>query len=1440
MATLERVDRPPRIQPDLPLKEVPIPRPPEDQRSFADQLVQLLLPLITIVGFIFVSGSGNPLAIIPMGLMMSASVGVGIFSFIRERRRTEANKRAYKALLLELREQMERDHNTQRLFFQFNYPDVPALLDIADVKRQHENSRFGPRLWERRPGDRDFGAIRLGIGSRPSTTVYTLNETSDPINESELSKDARKLSDDSRVVANTAVTLPLRTVGNPDGLSADGGDPNKSVVVGKHTIGIVGRSAATSQTYDFVRAALAHFCAFHSPTDSQVFVIGHAKAASNWTWAEWLPHISPPEEDEDPTARPGTDRMSFSDSLPDQQAFWKRIKKVLDQRQVRLRETKDDPTKASGDVSLPFILIVVDMLGDLPADSPLRDVASEAVVALITSLGPQLGASILFAANDTARIPSECLGMIEIELSTGQEKVFRYAEVGVNAPRLIGVADQLDADDARHKFASRIRRLELQRPFGADLPRSADLMQMHGVMQGKRVDTVDQLPIPQNWQTSLQPARQEWLRAPIGLISGKEVRQLVFSAREDGDGVHGMVAGTTGSGKSELLLTLIAEMAMKYDPRIVNFVLVDYKGGSSLGPAKHFPHVVDFLTNQKPNAVERMFVAIQAVMEQRQRILEQANAKDIVDYRQKVVPKLPPDSVLPREFPHLFIIVDEFAEMVKENPDFKAQLDSITRLGRALGVTLITATQRPAGAVTDQMRANMKFRICLRVETMEDSRELLRRSDAAFLPPNIPGRAYLQVGNENVELMQVARAGGPYTGPQIDAEPPVIWLERRKGTAAQARPSGPLQEAPALSDVLVEVMHRLAESDAEVVKQQKPWPDPLPAYLALHSTQIKGEDQPDPLLPLNPAVLAWLEERGSWRGINWVSEAMRAPVGLIDNPIRAERLRLTLDLTRGHAVIFGASGWGKTTFLRSVITSLAAIHSPDEMHVYILDFGGRGLDVLEALPHRAASILPSEEERVQRLLRRLESILEERNRILSEARADNLSTYNASHPDSVLPAILVVIDNFAEFKENYEGLLESLIGIAREGRAYGVHLVVTADQTNTLPGKLYSLFTERITLKLADKTEYANVVGRGVPGIDDIAGRGFVSVERMPLEFQTALPVGITEEEEAGGVDETAKLEMFVRLLASAWPGKRPEGIDILREIIPLRSLLPALGKGPERVQTILGVEDLNLEPALLDLQQRGPHFVVTGPPLCGKTTALRSWVMALAHAYPPDKVAMVLIDFQQRFFKYGGAHTLGDLPHVLTAVSEKEALTEVVAKLQYEYGARPAGEPRPEIFVIADNYDDFTNIVGPATRATEYRDMAELARKYGPEGLHFIMCGSLSIMRSMDDLMKQVVAPRYGLGLDSSDAPGALGGRVRGGGDEFPPGRGYIVKAGRMSLIQTAIPHDESDLEGSLDRWVEEIGKGYKSRARWYIEINPPPEPEPAESADKTSTPAK
>ncbi|HKY84767.1 MAG TPA: FtsK/SpoIIIE domain-containing protein, partial [Anaerolineales bacterium] len=776
---LEYIDRPPRVQPELNTGEVKIPKPPEPKEGGIQAFLSLLLPLIMIFGFIFASGSGNVAMIIPMGLGMVASIAFGAYSLRAERTKAAEKERAYAALLKEMRQEMLGSQNTQRMFFHYNYPDVPALLEIAARK---ETSRFGSRIWERRPTDRDFGVIRLGIGARPSTVIYKLESEEASLDGGLLLKDARRLATDSEVLTEVPITIPLRPAADEpeedEEARTEKEKETDEALSGlyeppRHSIGIFGKNP--TQTADFARAVVAHFCTFHSSQDARLYVIGHPGSHSSWEWAEWLPHsIVRGFGDDDDGAPPSSDQLCFSAQAADVRAFWKRIKRELDSRQIRLNETKDkDEGQGPAEITLPFLLIVVDLLGEAPENTPLKDVASEDVVATLNRDGPTLGAAIFFLVDEPSKVPSDCQAMVEVA-AVGEQVVFRYIEVGLNTPRYLGVADLLKPLEARQQFAARLRRLELARPAGADLPPAVELLQMMSLVAGHRIATVDKIPLQENWAHSLQPENQEWLSAPIGLVSSREARHLIFSAKEDG--VHGMIAGTTGSGKSELLMTLVAGLAVRYDPRIINFVLVDFKGGAAFEPFRKLPHVVDILTNVQASAVERMFVAIQAVMEERAVLLARSGAKDLVEYRRKVAPRLGPDDSLPRTFPHLFIIVDEFAEMIVANPDYRAQFESITRLGRAFGVSLLLASQRPAGVVSDQMRANMKLRACLRVESADDSRELLGRADAAFLP-NKAGRGYVQVGSDLLQPIQVAWAGAAYNDERTVLLRDVIWLD---------------------------------------------------------------------------------------------------------------------------------------------------------------------------------------------------------------------------------------------------------------------------------------------------------------------------------------------------------------------------------------------------------------------------------------------------------------------------------------------------------------------------------------------------------------------------------------------------------------------------------------------------------------------------------------
>ena len=1291
---VEYIDRVPRIQPELPVGEINIPQAPGKRGAIGQNLATLLIPMITVLGFVFMSaGSGNPLYAIPMALTMFLSVGVSLLQSRGGDKETEAKRKEYAQSLTDMRQEMARSHNSQRLFYYHNYPDVSTLYDIASHK---ETSRFGSRLWERRPDDSDFGVVRLGIGSRPSTVVYKVGQSGGDGANDPLAKDAQRLAQDSEILTDAPITIPLRPYVKEDSEADDGSGPQAKpspipkAIASRHAVGIFGSNP--TNTADFARAIVAHFVTFHSAVDTRLHVVGLPGNQESWQWAEWLPHCNTREigfDDTDSTKPEQLDQLCFSGQKDDVVEFWMRLKRELDQRQLRLNETQDDEGKAASDISLPFNLVVVDLLGKMPEGSPLADVASENVVATITKDGPTLGAAVIFLANEPSQVPSDCQAMIEVA-AVGPKVVFRYAEVGVNSTRYLGDADLASAADARQQLAAKIRRLDIRRSFGADLPRSVDMLQMQSRLEARRITTVDKLNVEEKWKASILPENSEWLRAPIGMTSMRDIRSLVFSAKEGGDGVHGMIAGTTGSGKSELLLTLIASMAAKYDPRIVNFVLVDFKGGAAFEPFRRLPHCVDILTNLEANAVERMFVAIQAVMDDRSRLLAKSGAKDLVDYRKKVVPRLRPDDPLPHTFPHLFIIVDEFAEMIAANPDYKDKFESITRLGRAFGVTLILSTQRPAGVVTDQMRANMKFRICLRVETPEDSKELLGRPDAAFLP-NMGGRGYIQVGNDVLVPMQVARVGGDYSDDRTVVLKDVIWLDEEQAPGEGASDDQPLYSdleiAEALGmesgeipttmlDWIVGSAVIRAQRD-EVPVQRKPWPDPLPENLSLTdpvdarylNTERAISD--DKTIVINEDLDAWLnntKEEAIWPEVDAKSPPpLSASIGLVDNPYRAEQRLLTIDLAAGPVALFGAAGRGKTTFVKSLLTGLAATRNPNDLHMYALDFGRGGLKPIQDLPHLGAVIDVSEVSRVDQLVRMLRSIVNERQEVLEQYLS--LADYNAKNPEHRFAEVVVVIDNFAEVQESFDYLIPELMTLVRDGRAFGLNFIITAGTIGDIGAKFMNLLTQRMTLTLADDGGYADIVGRGARRFDNVPGRGLLPLvvddEQLPVEFHVGIPGrpdAITDTDEVDGFQMIAqRMERVWTALGGTRPAAElPRAIGLLgmyslledKEVtrigdIPIgdnwkKSMLP---ENQEWLRAPLGlISSREVRSIVFSAKADGDgvHGMVAGTTGSGKSELLLTLIGTMAARYDPRIVNFVLVDFK------GGAafEPFKKLPH--------------------------------------------------------------------------------------------------------------------------------------------------------------------------------------------------
>ena len=1430
MAEKIYIDRPPRIEPELPSGIREIPSPPDLDINPNAIMAQAFLPMIMIFGYVIVSMFGQARSMfmmIPMMLSVVASVALALYTNREDKKRLENLRETYQRRISEMRRQMESEHEQQKIYYYFNYPNPEVSLSIADdilkeTPQKQEDIRSGTRLWERRPTDHDFLNLRLGISTRQSTVIYKMSETEAV--ENPLIREATRLAENSRLLFDVPVTIPLYVQTNEveqkkvedkkqDEEGAGTMMEDKQVTI-RHSIGIAGDSEEIVHAY--LRTMLVDYATFHSPQDTMLYVAGTSEMRKHWRWAYSLPHCK--EADKSETLCFENDEKPGENEVDRMRLFWKNVRTILERRRMRLQD------KESGeDVKLPFMLVVVDVQTLAPEWSALKDLEGEATISTILLDGQSLGAGIIFVVPDRKKIPSRCEAIIEVGIDPVDQEsaIFRYAETGFNTIRYVGSTKLVTTQDKARNFSKCLEPLDIRRGYGSTLAATVTLLEM------LNVTTMDQLQemTAENWARSMNPNVADWLYTAVGLLSGNEPRTLTFSAKADG--VHGLIAGSTGSGKSELLMTMIIGMALNFNPDVLNFVLIDYKGGAAFEPFKKLPHKVDIVTNLDQSATARVFASIIAELDRRQKLNTYTNSKDIVHYRKKglnLEPGRPP-------YPHLFIIIDEFAEMISGNAEYKAQLESITRLGRALGVTLILAAQRPVG-VTDQMRANIKFRICLRVETPDDSRELLRRSDAAFLPPGIPGRGYLQVGNENIELIQTAYTGGDYKGPQEEnVTPNVIWVDRAKKSAAQKA-----TEPPKLYDVIVDMLANLATTESR--PQWRPWPEFLPSQTGknilsletpLDVAYMNDEDiemlkQTDSVnisgMSLNEKATTFWKGDFKWDTLVWGKNNMRPLIGLVDNPYLASQKPLKIDFPNGHAAIFGASGRGKTTFVRTIISSLVLTHSPDDLHIYILDFGGRALTVFTDLPHVGAIITSEEEERVLRVLRKINDIIEHRQLLFSEVRVNSLESYNHNYPDKKLPAVLVVVDNFAEFKEYYDGLMAPFISIVREARAYGVHFLITADVTQALSGKLFNLISERFTLKMSDPSEYGDIVGRGVPAdLSNVPGRGFVRVGNMPLEFQTALSFDPDEND----MDNMSKLNQMCiqmkEIWGNNWKGEKPSTIETLQLRVSLERLMKEVAYPTgKRLNILMGIDDRTLEPAYIDIERQGPHMVILGQPFSGKTTTLRTIIMSLAANYDPDTFAMVLIDYSRKLWK-GGDHSLKELPHVLETIDEVDQLDDLLENVREECLDFEVHPKRRKLVILIDNYDSFSD-ESSRKKMLFFEEISSLVRKYQTAGVFVIAAGSVAMMSTSDDLRKVIAAPNFGIALMSADAVNRLNGKFpRSLAEvELPMGRSFIVRSGITSMLQIATPYtSDEEAEASMDQWIKTIIKKYPgNKAKW------------------------
>lgn len=711
--------------------------------------------------------------------------------------------------------------------------------------------------------------------------------------------------------------------------------------------------------------------------------------------------------------------------------------------------------------------------------------------------------SLITFYDELKNVPKESSMIIELE--NGEGRLFDKNDITGNS---ISFTPDININNDARDLSVSLANIPLNTVAnGYKLPSVITFLQMFGV--GK----IEHLNSLTRWREN-NPTKS--LETAVGVDTYGELFKL--DLHEKFHGPHGLVAGMTGSGKSEFIITYILSLAVNYHPNEVAFVLIDYKGGGMAKSFENLPHTVGIITNLDGSSIKRSLVSIEAELKRRQAIFAQVSKQigvsniDIYKYQ-----KLYREGTVSEPLQHLFIISDEFAELKTQQPEFMTQLVSAARIGRSLGVHLILATQKPSGVVDDQIWSNSKFRVCLKVQERADSMDMLKRPEAAALTDT--GRFYLQVGyNELFELGQSAWAGAPYIPSDKviqEKDDSVDVLDTNGHIIKQVKLNknnrGTGKEQKQL-DAITDYLRQTAEDEG--IKVRPLWLDPIPGIIKLEALREKYHTETQKYV-LNPVI------------------------GEYDDPAHQQQCVLRMPISEeGNAIVYGVSGSGKTSFLNAVACSLITEHSPEEVNIYMLDFASETLRAFAGAPHVGEVILSYEAEKVSNLFKEIKREADNRKKIFADFGGDYHSYIRSS--GNTLPAIVVMINNYAAFAETYEEKEEAVAYLSREGTKYGIYFILTALGVSDVRFKMLQNFKQLFVLQLNDPSDYSTVVGK-TDGLfpAKYKGRGLFRTDDL-YEFQIA---SLTDTE-----NPYSHIVDFCSRVSSGWQGKRAKRVPILPE----------------------------------------------------------------------------------------------------------------------------------------------------------------------------------------------------------------------------------------------------------------------------------------------------
>jgi DNA segregation ATPase FtsK/SpoIIIE, S-DNA-T family len=1321
--------RPARVYPErLPSKEIQIVAPPSPTAMQQGPMawLALIIPFLgSFSSIIFVLIYHNYLILIGAGLMIVASVGGGILMNTQQRRlqkrQIAQQRQRYKNYIdgnkKEFVDLVQRQRATQYRL----HPPPGELVSVINRREQ---------LWERRYNDEDFLNIRIGTGVVPLCQPLRLDTGSNPMAEfePELLNQARQLVASYENIQNMPISIPLRSLG-------------VLAISGNRTI-----------THPLTRAMIGQIVTFASPEDARILMYFSKDDNQEWEWLKWLPHTRRLNQVKQEHRNKATPLCMLAHNTDDfRQLLETQVVPEIDRR----RKLMGGNNNTEVAFYRPHFIIIID---DFTAGGPVGRISALSDMLREAS---HLGVSLIYLVPDRSDEPAFVQGRIMVTAAGW----ITYSEAAYGGE----VKDFIQPDTLTPAAGTDVARALTPISLG-DQRNQQDLAREVRLLDLLNIESPDTLGSGFNWQPH---SRQDVLRFPIGMSADGEPLMLdIKESAEGGMGPHGLIIGATGSGKSELLRSIVMSLALTHDPETVNFVLADFKGGASFAEFARLPHTAGLITNLQndPTLIDRMKAALFGELERRQQLLRDAgNLANIRQYHLKrsQEPKLAP-------LPYLMIIVDEFAELLTSRPDFLELFIAIGRLGRSLGISMLLATQRLGEGRIQGLEGHLRYRICLRTFNATESTAVLGSADAFYLP-SYPGIGYFKVDTSVYLLFKSSIISTPYIPIVKQSEQDEVVTIRQftpTGSLKQIWPredtksleqSNAVDELRTVMDVAIDAL--ATQPSRSPVHQV--WLSPLDTHITLEdvlkkstqSVKTTSKDQP--------------------------FGTLRIPIGLLDLPAQQRQEPLILDFSGagGHLALVGTLQSGKSVFLQTLMLSFALTHTPTDVQIYGIDYGGGALHALEDLPHVGTICGRGDRDKIARTIRQVRSIIEERELLFRRDRISSIATYRArrkvgEYRDALFGDVFLIIDDIGQLQGEYEQFGQDIIELSTIGLTYGVHIIITANRWMDIKPKLRDSIGTRIEFRLNDPNETEFNKATATLLLQSPSGRGVIKGGSI---FQTALPL-------LDSFTDREAIHTIAKYIRSGWNATPAPPVRLLPFLIKDTDIAPTKARG-----VVIGIDEFLLQPVVIDPMVNDPHFLILGDSEVGKTNLMRLWLKGVSEHYTPQELLISVIDFRRNLLdaldcpnllSYACTPAmLKDLVEKNRAILEPRMLTSATITLETVRSKR--GFSGPHILILVDDYDSVvsgsTNPLSPLFEAiAQSRDV----------GLHVVIARKVSGMsRSSFEAGLQRIREAGCSGLIMSGDPqeGPLMGNQRAA--VLPPGRGYLVRRNTPTmLIQTLL----------------------------------------------------